>query len=130
MFTAAAAQLAVHTAPRALPAAGACPSIPGYSFVKGKGSNGNDQQTKYPGKSADEMASLCSASPTCKAFTTNGLLKTALKSPLDDWPAGACDGIYIRGPEWRLQPPFQLGAAQMPPPGSAGRLEVKYGGIW
>lgn len=111
------------------PVAGACPSIPGYSFAKGKGSNGNNQPTTYAGKSAGELASLCSADPACKAFTTNGLLKTALKSPLDAWAAGACDGIYVRGPEWRLMPNFALGVL-LPAPGSAGRLEVKFGGIW
>lgn len=115
--------------PCPLPFAGSCPSIPGYSFFKGKGSNGGDGPTKYPGKSAGELASLCSANAACVAFTTNGLLKTAVKSKLDGWSAGACDGIYLRGPEWRLQPAFQLGAA-MPPAGNAGRLEVKYGGIW
>lgn len=82
--------------PRSRPAAQDCTDPPeGYPFFPQQDSQGSDMEPKLSG-TPQQMADQCSATPGCVAFTSDGVMKSAVKEALDPLPdAGPCSGIYI-----------------------------------
>lgn len=82
--------------PGSPPAAQDCTDPPeGYPFFWQQDSQGSNLEPKLSG-TPQQMADQCSTTPGCVAFTSDGVMKSAVKEALDPLPdAGPCGGIYI-----------------------------------
>lgn len=91
--------VAIHTSaplpPRPSCSSGLHRPAGGYPFFPQQNSQGSDMEPKLSG-TPQQMADQCSATPGCLAFTSDGVMKSAVKEALDPLPdAGPCGGIYI-----------------------------------
>jgi len=84
------------------PSAAACTTATNHTFHAGKLSAGGDLGEQHAGKSASQLAALCSDRPDCKGFTSSGWLKGSIKLPAlwTNWsgpaPTGPCDGMFVK----------------------------------
>lgn len=75
-----------------------CPSIQGYTFLKGMDSLYGDLAF-LGGMSVEQLAAECSARHGCKGFTSSGMLKDRLRQVAERTELispGPCDGLYIK----------------------------------
>ncbi len=78
--------------------AAACTAASGFTFHQGRAVDGGNAGQQVQGKSTAELADLCRARPECKAFMSNGWLKSTLL-PSSYWTSGeqgVCSGLFVK----------------------------------
>jgi len=76
--------------------------VPGFNFTAANQSSGGNLGDQQVGKSAAQLAALCSNDTACKGFTSSGWLKSSIKVKVlwVPWsgtaPAGPCDGMFVK----------------------------------
>lgn len=79
----------------------ACPAVVGYTFYPGLDASQASTGSPLFGQADDPLllAASCTSNPSCKAFTTNGIVRIGdlgAPSTWSTWTKEPCKGMYVR----------------------------------